>query len=109
MKKLLKIFTAFILVFSILVPVNTVKAEEDDDNTFVVGMECNYAPFNWTQVNETDTTVPLEGSGYADGYDVTIARAIAKHLGKELVIKKMSWDGLEPALQAGVLMLLLRG
>ena len=40
MKKLLKIFTAFILVFSILVPVNTVKAEEDDDNTFVVGMEC---------------------------------------------------------------------
>lgn len=109
MKKLLKIFTAFILVFSILVPVNTVKAEEEDDNTFVVGMECNYAPFNWTQVNETDTTVPLEGSGYADGYDVTIARAIAKHLGKELVIKKMSWDGLEPALQAGVIDAIIAG
>ncbi len=51
-------------------------------------MECNYTPFNWTQVNETETTVALEGGGYADGYDVTIARAIADYLGKELVIKK---------------------
>ena len=72
-------------------------------------MECNYTPFNWTQVNETKTTVALEGGGYADGYDVTIARAIAKYLDKELVIKKMSWDGLEPALQAGVIDAVIAG
>ena len=72
-------------------------------------MECNYAPFNWTQVNETETAVFLEGGGYADGYDVVVAREIAKHLGKELVIKKMSWDGLEPALQAGVIDAIIAG
>ena len=77
--------------------------------TSIVGMECNYTPFNWTQVNETETTVALEGGGYADGYDVTIARAIADYLGKELVIKKMSWDGLEPALQAGVIDAVIAG
>lgn len=109
MKRLLKIFTVLALVFTVIIPVNPVKAEEESDNIFVVGMECNYAPFNWTQVNETETTVPLEGGGYADGYDVTIAQAIAKYLGKELVIKKMSWDGLEPALQAGVIDAVIAG
>lgn len=109
MKKIIKIFTVLALLFSIIVPVNTVNAKETEDDTFVVGMECNYAPFNWTQVNETDTTVALEGGGYADGYDVSVARAIAKHLGKKLVIKKMSWDGLEPALQAGVIDAVIAG
>lgn len=109
MKRLLKIFTVLALVFTVIIPVTPVKAEEETDNIFVVGMECNYAPFNWTQVNETETTVPLEGGGYADGYDVTIAQAIAKYLGKELVIKKMSWDGLEPALQAGVIDAVIAG
>ncbi|HCO28093.1 MAG TPA: ABC transporter substrate-binding protein, partial [Lachnospiraceae bacterium] len=72
-------------------------------------MECNYAPFNWTQVNETKTSVPLEGGGFADGYDVAIAKAIADYLGKDLVIKKMSWDGLEPALQSGVIDAVIAG
>ena len=34
--------------------------------TLRVGMECNYAPFNWTQTNETEIAVPLAGGGYAD-------------------------------------------
>ena len=109
MKKLLKIITVLTVLLSIISPINTIKAQEEDDDTFIVGMECNYTPFNWTQVNETETTVALEGGGYADGYDVTIARAIADYLGKELVIKKMSWDGLEPALQAGVIDAVIAG
>lgn len=109
MKRILKIFTVLVLVLTVIIPVVPIKAEEENDNTFVVGMECNYAPFNWTQVNETETAVFLEGGGYADGYDVVVAREIAKHLGKELVIKKMSWDGLEPALQAGVIDAVIAG
>ena len=36
-----------------------------------VGMECNYAPFNWTQAEPSEYAVPIEGGGgYADGYDV---------------------------------------
>ena len=54
-----------------------------------MGMECNYAPYNWTQANESDSAVPIEGGmAYADGYDVQIAKLIAEGLGKELVIVK---------------------
>lgn len=39
--------------------------------------------------------MPIEGGGgYADGYDVQIAKLIAEGLGKELVIVKTEWDGL---------------
>ena len=27
----------------------------EEDNQFVVGMECNYAPFNWLSSNQTDS------------------------------------------------------
>ena len=68
---------------------------------FRVGMECNYAPFNWTQVGEDSFTVPIESGAYAGGYDVSIAQMIADGLGKKLVIVKTEWDGLIPALQSG--------
>lgn len=77
---------------------NTATTSEDKD-TFVVGMECGYAPFNWQTSTKTDTSVKLGKSGYADGYDVQIAKKIAKKLGKKLVIKKTAWDGLIPALE----------
>lgn len=73
----------------------------EEDNQFVVGMECNYAPFNWLSSNETDSSVQLEGAGFADGYDVMIAQNIADQLGKELVIKQITWDSLLPSLDSG--------
>lgn len=75
--------------------------QPEEDNTFVVGMECAYAPFNWQSSNQTDSSVLLESGGYADGYDVMIAKNIADQLGKELVIKQVSWDSLIPALGTG--------
>ena len=76
------------------------SANEKNDNTFVVGMEVNYAPFNYELANSIDGAVEIDG-GYAYGYDVLIAKDIASSLGKELVIKKISWEGLGPALEAG--------
>ena len=73
----------------------------EEDNQCVVGMECNYAPFNWLSSKQTDSAVALEGSGYADGYDVMIAQNIADQLGMELVIKQITWDSLLPSLQSG--------
>ena len=64
---------------------------------FTVGMECAYAPFNWTQVDKTDTAIDVGGASYADGYDVVMAKHIADKLGIELVIKPTAWEGLEPA------------
>jgi putative lysine transport system substrate-binding protein len=72
-------------------------------------MECNYAPFNWTQTDASENTVPIEGGGYAGGYDVEIAKQVAEGLGKELVIVKTEWDGLIPALQSGVIDAVIAG
>ena len=71
------------------------------EGQFRVGMECDYPPFNWTQVEADENAVPIDGGmGYAGGYDVEIAKRIAEGLDKELVICKIEWDGLIPALNA---------
>jgi len=71
------------------------------EGQFRVGMECDYPPFNWTQVEPDENSVPIDGGmGYAGGYDVEIAKRIAEGLGKELVICKIEWDGLIPALNS---------
>ena len=72
------------------------------EGTFRVGMECDYPPFNWTQVEADENSVPIEGGmGYAGGYDVEIAKQIATGLDKELVVVKVEWDGLIQKLNAG--------
>lgn len=67
-----------------------------------VGMECGYAPYNWTQTNADNGAVKIAGSNeYAFGYDVMIAKEMAKATGRELEIHKIEWDGLAPAVQSG--------
>ena len=73
---------------------NTATTSEDKD-TFVVGMECGYAPFNWQTSEKTDTSVKLGKSGYADGYDVQIAKKIAKKLGKKVILHEHAADFVE--------------
>lgn len=76
---------------------------------FRVGLECNYAPFNWTQEAESETTVLIPEGGFADGYDVQMAKLIADALGRELVIVKTEWDGLPPALISGKIDAIIAG
>ena len=77
---------------------------------FRVGMECAYAPFNWQQTEADENSVPIDGSvGYAGGYDVEIAKRIADGLGRELVIVKLEWDGLIPALQSNMIDAVIAG
>lgn len=72
------------------------------EDTFKVGMEAGYAPFNWTQKDDSNGGVKIDGAAeYAGGYDVEIAKKIAEDLGKKLVIVKTEWDGLIPALESG--------
>ena len=81
-----------------------------DQGVLRVGMECAYAPFNWTQADETDTTYAISGgSGYADGYDVQIAKKIADELGLTLEIYAIEWDGLIPALTSGTIDVIIAG
>ena len=87
MKKIL----AFLLIALLIsgCESNSGNKSIDEGDVFVVGMECNYPPFNWQTNTQSDTAVELEGSGYADGYDVYIAKEIAESLDKKLVIKKL--------------------
>ena len=86
----------------------TNKGEEKD--TFKVGLEAAYPPFNWTQKDDSNGAVKIEGSSdYAGGYDVEIAKKIADGLGKELVIVKTEWTGLIPALESGTIDAIIAG
>ncbi|MBB5180439.1 putative lysine transport system substrate-binding protein [Planomicrobium koreense] len=74
----------------------------EEGKTFKVGMEAGYAPFNWTQSDDSNGAVKISGNAeYAGGYDVEIAKQIAEDLGMELEIVKTEWDGLVPALNSG--------
>ena len=69
----------------------------------VIGLECEYSPFNWTETTKSETNVEIYGQTglYAEGYDIQIARKVANSLGLKLVVKKIAWEGLIPALQSG--------
>ena len=86
------------------------KIDAQGDGVFKVGMEAGYAPFNWTQNDDANGAVKIQGTEeYAAGYDVEIAKKIAEGLGEELVIVKVEWDGLVPALKAGTIDAIIAG
>ena len=87
------------------------KARFDfDKGQIVVGLEAGYAPFNWMETQKTETNHPLEGmNAYVEGYDVQIAKLLAEDLGLKLVIKRIEWKGLIPALESGMIDIIIAG
>ena len=85
-------------------------AEEENENVLRVAMECAYAPYNWTQNDDSNGAVPISGtSDFAYGYDVMMAKLIAESMGKELEIVKLDWDSLVPAVSSGDVDLVIAG
>ena len=76
-----------------------------EDGVLTVGMECAYAPYNWTQMDDSNGAVPISNvpGAYANGYDVMIAKQIAEANGWELEIVSSAWDSLCPAVQSGTM------
>ena len=121
MKKKLLLFVAAMMTALVLAACgaddsdSSSSSEGNDDqqassDVLKVGMEAGYPPFNWTQQDDSNGAVKIDGSAeYAGGYDVEIAKKVAEGLGKELVIVKMAWDGLVPALQSGVVDAIIAG
>ena len=119
MKRIISTLLVCVLLFGCaftLASCKKVKGPEDLDRIkeagkLVVGMECAYAPYNWTTTTPSDTTVPIANSKgtYADGYDVQIAKMIATELGVELEIMAIEWDGLIPALESGKIDMIIAG
>ena len=82
-----------------------------EDGVLTVGMECAYAPYNWTQMDDSNGAVPIANNpgSYANGYDVMIAKRICEANGWDLEVMAIGWDGLVPALNAGQLDAVIAG
>ncbi len=103
---ILSVLTASLVLLSAC---NTHSNDSSQDK-LVVGLECAYIPFNFTQQTDKNGAVKISNAdGYANGYDVLIAKRIADALGKELVIVKTEWDSLVPGVSAGTLDLVIAG
>lgn len=106
MKKRYAVLTllVFVMVLSIA------GCKKKDDTKFVIGLECGYPPFNWTQTDTSNGAVAIDGTKeYAGGYDIEIAKKIAEGLGKELVVRKTDWSGLLPAVKSGTIDAIMAG
>lgn len=82
-----------------------------EDGVLTVGMECSYAPYNWTQTNDSNGAVPIVNNPgtYANGYDVMVAKKICEANGWKLEVMAIGWDGLTPALNAGSIDMVIAG
>lgn len=66
------------------------KDKKKDSKILTVGMELAYPPFEMT-----------DKKGEPSGISVELAKALAKYLGRKLVIKNIAWAGLIPSLKTG--------
>ena len=82
-----------------------------EDGVLTVGMECAYAPYNWTQLDDPNGAVPIVNNpgSYANGYDVMIAQRLCEAYGWELEVMAIEWDGLNAALASGTVDMVIAG
>ena len=118
MKKIMCMVLALLMVLSLVAcgnaePEATQPAAVTgvEDGVLTVGMECAYAPYNWTQMDDSNGAVPIVNNpgSYANGYDVRIAKKICEANGWELEVMAIGWDGLTPALNAGTIDMVIAG
>ena len=102
MKKIIAMILAIVMMMS-LAACGGGATTGVEDGVLTVGMECAYAPYNWTQTDDSNGAVPIANvpGAYANGYDVMMAKKICEANGWQLEIKKLDWDSLVPAVQTG--------
>lgn len=102
------IFSLCLLPLVLLSACSSTKASDD---TLVVGLECNYAPFNWTESGATSYTLPISNhaGSYADGYDIQMSKLLSEKTGKKVKIVQTVWESLIPDLQSGSLNCIIAG
>ncbi len=111
-KKIMTVMTMMTMLTGLLAGCGAKSDAESvaSDKVLKVAMECSYAPYNWTQPDDTNGAVQIQDSkDYAYGYDVMIAKKIAEELGYELQIVKLDWDSLVPAVQSGTVDCVIAG
>ncbi|MBO6017278.1 MAG: transporter substrate-binding domain-containing protein [Oscillospiraceae bacterium] len=110
MRRLTAILMAALMVFALAAcgqssaPAAAPAAVESgvEDGVLTIAMECAYAPYNWTQGDDSNGAVPIKDSDneFANGYDVMMAKRICEANGWELEVIKADWDSLVPGVQS---------
>lgn len=109
MKRIVSIVLSVMMAAGVL-SAGTACSKSSDEKVLKVGMECAYAPYNWTQDDDSNGAVKINDSDkYANGFDVQMAKKIAEDMGYELQIVKTEWDGLVPAVQSGKINAVIAG
>lgn len=99
-----------IAVVGVLYFNNSNEEEKNERGVLRVGMECAYAPYNWSQADTSNGAVPIKGSdSYAYGYDVIMAKKLAESLDLDLEIYQIDWDSLPLALQSNTIDCVIAG
>ncbi len=99
MKKIISVLLSAVLILGL-----ASCAAKTDAKVLKVGMECAYAPYNWTQSDDKNGAVQIAGSqDYAYGYDVMMAKYVAEKIGYKLEIHKTDWTSIPLGVQAGTL------
>ena len=70
--------TLFALLTGLFICLGITQVAHADDY-LRIGMEAAYAPFNWTQEDDANGAVKIDGTNqYANGYDVQIAKKLLR-------------------------------
>ena len=95
MRRTVRMAAAVLAGASVMMGLTACGGSKEADNTLTVAMECAYAPYNWTQGDDSNGAVQIKDSqDYAYGYDVMMAKLIAEKLGMDLEIVNSDWDSL---------------
>lgn len=107
----MKKITALVMAVAMMLTMVVCSASASDatvpsgveDGVLTIAMECAYAPYNWTQSDDSNGAVPISNvpGSYANGYDVMIGKKIAEANGWELEVIQSDWDSLVPGIQTG--------
>ena len=109
-KVVVGIAIVLVIVAIIIVVAFGNNPEENQRQVLRVGMECAYAPYNWSQPDDSNGAVPIKGGvNYAYGYDVMMAKRIAEELNCDLEIYQIDWDSLPVALEANTVDCVIAG
>ena len=82
-----------------------------EDGVLTVAMECAYAPYNWSQPDDSNGAVPIVNApgSYANGYDVMMAKKLCEANGWQLEVMQLDWDSLVPAVMNGTVDAVIAG
>jgi len=97
MKKFIAITSIIVLALATLA-----GCGKKSSNTITVAISPDFAPMEFVDTSKT-------GQDQYIGFDVSLAKFIAEEMGKELVIKPMSFDACQAAVQSGAVDMSISG